>query len=79
MNQIQILNVAARLYRGLPVTTRVLREHYGCSQASAKRAMRTLEMALPVVAEQDGQRTVLRIRKASGHVRPANSTTWMSL
>ena len=71
--------VAARLYRGLPVTTRTLREHYGCSQASAKRAMQTLAMALPVVTEQDGQRTVLRIRRASGHVRPVNSTTWMSL
>ena len=77
----QALRIAARLYRGLPVTTEVLRTRYGCSQAGAKRAMRLLEDCLPVDAEigDRGKRT-LRLR---GHepvrAKAPLATRWMPL
>jgi hypothetical protein len=83
MTHDQLLRVVARIYKGLPVTTQILRERYGCSQAGAKRVMRTLESALPVDVSFDetGKRT-LRHRLHSGRpVRTVeiNSTRWMQI
>jgi len=75
MTQDKLLKIAARLYRGDAVTTELLRSRYRCSPAGAKRAMRKLRENLPVEAEREGQRTVLRIRQAP-KVAP---TTWMQL
>ena len=67
MTNDEAVRIAARIYRGLPVTTEILRIRYGMSQASAKRAMRMFEDVLPVDVEtgERGRRT-LRIQ---GHER----------
>jgi hypothetical protein len=81
MTNDKALRIAARMYRGLPVTTEILRTRYGMSQAGAKRAMRLLEDTLPVVAEvgERGQRT-LRLR---GHepvrAKAPMVTTWRQM
>jgi hypothetical protein len=71
----EILKIAARLYRGLPVTTEILRTRYGCSAAGAKRVLRELEDALPVTVEmrERGQR-VLRIQSANDAPAPVSAT-----
>ena len=81
MTNDKALRIAARLYRGIPVTTEILRTRYGMSPAGAKRAMRLLEDTLPVVVQvgDRGQRT-LRLR---GH-EPVRAqaplvTTWRQM
>ena len=81
MTNDEAMRIAARIYRGLPVTTEVLRTRYGLSQAGAKRAMRLIEDCLPVKAEvgERGKRT-LRLRggdpvRAAG----AQASRWMQL
>ena len=78
----QALRIAARLYRGLPVTTEVLRTRYGCSQAGAKRAMRLLEDCLPVEVEvgERGKRTLrLQGQHPARAIGAPMATRWMSL
>jgi hypothetical protein len=73
------LRIAARIYRGLPVTTEVLRQRYGLSSAGAKRAMRLIEDTLPVAAEvgERGKRTLrLRGELAARSIGP-RASTWM--
>jgi hypothetical protein len=81
MTNDKILTIAARVYRGLPITTEVLRNRYGCSRAGAIRVMRLLEDTLPVDVEvgERGKRTI-RLR---GHepvrAKPTIATRWMQL
>lgn len=81
MTNDEAMRIAARIYRGLPVTTEVLRTRYGLSQAGAKRAMRLIEDCLPVKAEvgERGKRT-LRLH-GSDPVRAAGAqaSRWMQL
>lgn len=84
MNRVALLKIAAHLFRGLPVTTRLLREYYGCSPADAKRVLRLLQRGLPVEVETMARgQHVLRIRsqgaesRASSVPRPVRRTTWV--
>ena len=79
MTSKEALRLAARIYSGKPVTTKVLRTYYGMSPASAKRAMRMLADCLPVDVEVGERRTqTLRLHRemAARSIGPRPST-WM--
>ena len=80
MTNDEAMRIAARIYRGLPVTTEVLRTRYGLSQAGAKRAMRLIEDCLPVAAEvgERGKRT-LRLCGEPVRAAGAQASRWMQL
>jgi hypothetical protein len=81
MTHDQLLRIAARVYRGLPVTTEILRTRYGCSQAGAKRAMRLLADTLPVAEEIDerGKRTLKLSGREPARAAGFAASKWMQL
>ena len=81
MTNDKALRIAARIYRGLPVTTEVLRTRYGMSQAGAKRAMRLIEDCLPVNVEigAAGKRTLRLSGQEPLRATGVRASRWMQL